>query len=159
VIGAGADISRSRVALDHGCAQRLPSRSDRVTPKTHLYAEVHESAGDIGMHAFHYSLAAGRGPRHAHTSPVRAGSRSAASISIRVTATCQSLACRFKPRQQLLASASYAYSLGGNLGTKLATLRFDYSGKVSSAIVGAAGGYAAPSVLNLLGRWCGPVPR
>jgi hypothetical protein len=61
--------------------------------------------------------------------------------------------------QPLLLSASYADTVGGNLGTHLTTLRVDYAGRALNALGGAAGGRAAPAVLNLLGQIVRPSPK
>ena len=157
VIGAGADYQQ--IANAHWTTGVLSGSLalGQGNPKAHLYAEVHEGAGDIGVHAFHYSLAAAGvlgtlTPRFSVQLEERR-------IDIDTShGNLPKFGLSFRATPQLLASASYAYSLGGNLGTKLATLRFDYSGKSFSGIVGAAGGYAAPSVLNLLGQVVRPSP-
>jgi hypothetical protein len=68
------------------------------------------------------------------------------------------LGLSFSVTPQLLASASYAYSVGGNLGTKLTTLRLDYSGKSLSGLAGAVWGPAAPAVFDLIGQVVRPGP-
>ena len=157
VIGAGAEYQQ--IANAHWTtgtvSGSLALGQGNVT--THLYAEVHEGPGDIGMRAFHYSLAV-------------AGVLSTLTLRLSVQleerrididtshGNLPKLGLSFRVTPQLLASVSYADSVGGNLGTKLATLRIDYYGKSFSAIVGAAGGYAAPSVLNLLGQVVRPSP-
>jgi hypothetical protein len=60
--------------------------------------------------------------------------------------------------QPFIASVSYAYSFGGNLGTKLWTGRLDYVGKGFTWLVGGDYGPVAPSVLNLLGQVLRPGP-
>lgn len=51
---------------------------------------------------------------------------------------------------RVLTSVSYADSVGGNLGTELATFRIDYYGRLNM-IMGGAWGDADPSVVNLQG--------
>jgi len=157
VIGAGADYQQ--IASAHWTTGVL-SGSLGLGPadhKTHLYAEAHEGSGDIGTHAFHYSLAVAGvlgalTPRLSVQLEERRididtshGNLPKLGLSLRVTA-------------QLLASVSYAYSLGGNLGTKLTTLRLDYSGQSLSALAGAAWGPAAPAVFDLFGQVVRPGP-
>ena len=157
VIGAGADYQQ--IANSHWTTGVLSGSLalGQGNPHTHLYAEVHEGAGDIGVHAFHYSLAA-VGVLGTLT-PRLSVQLEERRIDIDTShGNLPKFGLSFNATPQLLASVSYADSLGGNLGTKLATLRIDYYGKSFSAIVGAAGGYAAPSVLNLLGQVVRPSP-
>jgi len=157
VIGAGADYQQ--IANAHWTTGVLSGSLalGQGNPHTHLYAEVHEGAGDIGVHAFHYSLAA-VGVLSTLT-PRLSVQLEERRIDIDTShGNLPKFGLSFNATPQLLASVSYADSLGGNLGTKLATLRIDYYGKSFSAIVGAAGGYAAPSVLNLLGQVVRPSP-
>jgi hypothetical protein len=48
-------------------------------------------------------------------------------------------------------SASYAYSIGGNLGTRLSVLRVDYTQPTVNYLAGVAFGTASPAVLNIPG--------
>ncbi|MBL8270696.1 hypothetical protein [Steroidobacter sp.] len=50
---------------------------------------------------------------------------------------------------RLSTSVSYADSVGGNLGTEIATVRLDHYGQHVNFLIGAAAGRADPSVLNL----------
>ncbi len=50
---------------------------------------------------------------------------------------------------RLLASVSYAHSVGGNLGTELTSARFDYYGPYVNLTLGGGSGRADPSVLIL----------
>jgi hypothetical protein len=157
VIGAGAEYQQ--IANAHWTTGTVSGSLalGQGNLKTHLYAEVHEGPGDIGMRAFHYSLAAA-GVLSTLT-PRLSVQLEERRIDIDTShGNLPKLGLSFRVTPQLLASASYADSVGGNLGTKLATLRIDYYGKSFSAIVGAAGGYAAPSVLNLLGQVVRPSP-
>jgi hypothetical protein len=58
------------------------------------------------------------------------------------------VALRVTPR--LLASLSYAQPVGGNLGTKLGTVRADDGGDHFTALAGAPYGAVAPSIRHLL---------
>ena len=69
------------------------------------------------------------------------------------------LTLSFHVAKPLLVSASYADTVGGNLGTHLTTLRTDYAGPGFSAFAGVAAGRAAPAVLNLLGQIVRPSPK
>jgi hypothetical protein len=50
---------------------------------------------------------------------------------------------------QFHSSLGYAQSAGGNLGTKIGSVRIDYFGARTSFLAGVAAGKAAPAVLNL----------
>jgi hypothetical protein len=69
------------------------------------------------------------------------------------------LGLSFHVATPLLVSASYADTTSGNLGTQISTLRVDYAGRGLNAFAGAAGGRAAPAVLNLLGQIVQPSPK
>jgi hypothetical protein len=58
-----------------------------------------------------------------------------------------SLTYLWTPR--LLSSVSYAYSVGGNLGTELTSARIDYYGRHANLMLGGASGRADPAVLVL----------
>jgi hypothetical protein len=157
VIGAGAEYQQianshwtagtasGSLALGHGQA------------KPHVYVEVHEGAGDIGTHAFHYSLAVA-GVLGTLT-PRLSMQLEERRIDIDTShGNLPKFGVSFRVTPQLLASASYAYSVGGNLGTKLTTVRLDYGGSSLSALAGAVWGPAAPAVLNLFGQVVRPGP-
>jgi hypothetical protein len=157
VIGAGADYQQ--IANSHWSTGVVSGSLalGQGNPNTHLYAEVHEGAGDIGAHAFHYSLAAA-GVLGTLT-PRLSVQLEERRIDIDTShGNLPKLGLSFRVTPQLLATASYAYSLGGNLGTKLTTLRLDYSAKSLSAIAGVVWGPAAPAVFNLIGQVVSPGP-
>ena len=157
VIGAGADYQQ--IANSHWTTGVLSGSLalGQGNPKTHLYAEVHEGAGDIGMHAFHYSLAAA-GVLGTLT-PRLSVQLEERRIDIDTShGNLPKVGLSFGVTPQLLASVSYAHSLGGNLGAKLTTVRLDYSAKGLSALAGVVWGPAAPAVFNLLGQVVQPGP-
>jgi hypothetical protein len=158
VIGAGAEYQQ--IANAHWTTGTVSGSLalGQGTPKTHLYAEVHEGPGDIGMRAFHYSLAVAGvlGPLTPRLSLQLEERR----IDIDTShGNLPKLGLSFRASPQLLASASYAYSLGGNLGAKLTTLRLDYSGKSLSGLGGVVWGPAAPAVFDLIGQVVRPGPE
>jgi len=157
VIGAGAEYQQ--IATAHWTtgvfSGSLAVGQGQV--KSHLYVDVHEGSGDIGTHAFHYSLAAG-GVLGALT-PRLSVQLEERRIDIDTShGNLPKLGLSFRITPPLLASVSYAYSLGGNLGTKLTTLRLDYSGQSLSALAGAVWGPAAPAVFDLFGQVVRPGP-
>lgn len=128
------------------------------TPATALYAEAHEGAGDIGTHAFNYSVvAAGLLNTPTHWLTVQLEERR---IDVDTShGNLPKLGLSFHVAKPLLVSASYADTAGGNLGTRLTTLRVDYAGPTLNAFAGAASGHAAPAVLNLVGQIVRPSPK
>jgi hypothetical protein len=157
VIGAGAEYQQ--IANSHWTAGTASGSLalGQGQAKPHVYVEVHEGAGDIGTHAFHYSLAVG-GVLGTLT-PRLSMQLEERRIDIDTShGNLPKLGLSFRATPQLLASASYAYSVGGNLGTKLTTLRLDYSGKSFSGLLGAVWGPAAPAVLDLFGQVVRPGP-
>jgi len=58
-----------------------------------------------------------------------------------------------------LTTVSYANSVSGNLGTELITLRLDRYGRLVDFTAGAAGGHAAPAVVDIHTGALGPAPR
>jgi len=128
------------------------------TLKSSLYAEAHLGAGDTAGEPFHYTNVAG-GVLSALT-PWLTVQLEERYIDIKPSrGNLPKLGLSARLGQRLLASASYAQSFGGNLGTKLGTARLDYAGARFSWLVGAAYGPVAPSVLNLIGQVLAPAPR
>jgi hypothetical protein len=128
------------------------------TPATAVYGEAHEGAGDIGTHSFDYSvITAGLLNTPIQWLTVQLEERR---IDVDTShGNLPKLGLSFHVAKALLVSASYADTAGGNLGTRLTTVRFDYAGPSLNAFAGAAHGQAAPAVLNLLGQIVGPSPK
>jgi len=145
VVGAGAEYQQ--ISNAHWT---LGTFSGAVAPglRTHLYVEGHEGAGDLGERAFHYSLLAG-GLLEQITSRLSVQLEERRIDIDRSHGNLPKLGLWFQLTPELLASVSYAVSLGGNLGTHLGTGRIDYTGHGFSAIAGIAGGPAAPAVVGL----------
>lgn len=155
VIGVGAEYQQ--VSNAHWTAGDL---SGSLAPglRTHLYVEAHEGAGDIGTtHAFHYSLLVG-GLLEQLTSQLSVQLEERRIDVDTSHGNLPKAGVSFQLTPQLLASASYAVSVGGNLGTHLGTARLDYTGSGFNALVGFAGGPIAPAVVDLLGRVVAPSP-
>jgi hypothetical protein len=128
------------------------------TPAAALYADVHEGAGYDGARNFNYSVvSAGLFYTPAEWVTAQLEERR---IDVDTShGNLPKLGLAFRLAKPLLVSVSYADTLGGNLGTRLATLRVDYSGKTVNAFAGGASGRAAPAVLNLLGQIVQPSPK
>ena len=158
VIGAGAEYET--IANAHWTLGALTGAMTfgQATPRTSLYGESHEGAGDIGKHAFHYSVVVG-GVIGTLTSWLSVQLEERRIDIDKSHGNLPRLGLSFRVSQQLLASVSYAQSFGGNLGSKLGTARLDYVGKRFSWLAGAAYGPVAPAVLNLLTQVVSPGGR
>lgn len=150
VIGAGVEyeaISNSHWTLGNFSGAVAPGL------RTHLYLEGHEGAGDLGGgttgRGFHYSLvAAGLLEQITSQLSLQLEERR---IDIDTShGNLPKVGLSFQATPQLLATVSYALSVGGNLGTHLGTGRIDYTGRSFSAMAGISGGPAAPAVVNLI---------
>jgi hypothetical protein len=145
-IGVGVDyqqISNSHWTTGDFSASVAPGL------QTHLYVEAHEGAGDLGDRAFHYSLLFGGVLEQVNSLlSVQLEERRIDIDTSHGNLPKVGLSLQITP--QLLASVSYALSVGGNLGTHLGSARIDYTWRTFSALAGIAGGPAAPAVVNLL---------
>ena len=123
-----------------------------------LYGEAHEGAGDIGASGFHYSvLTAGYLGAATSWLTVQLEERR---IDVDTShGNLPKAGLTFHVAKPLLLSVSYADTVGGNLGTRLGTLRADYVSPALTAFAGGASGRAAPAVLNLLGQVVQPSPK
>jgi hypothetical protein len=123
-----------------------------------VYFEAHEGSGDIGAQGFDYSVVtAGLLASPSDWLTLQLEERR---IDVSTShGNLPKLGVAFRVAKPLLVSVSYADSAGGNLGTQLTTLRFDYAGQALTALAGGATGRAAPAVLNLLGEIVQPSPR
>ena len=155
VIGAGAEYQQ--ISNAHWTTGAF-SGSLALGLRTHLYIEGHEGAGDLGNHAFHYSVVVG-GLLEQLSSKLSVQLEERRIDIDTSHGNLPKLGLSFQATPRLLASVSYAYSVGGNLGTRLATGRIDYTGTGISAIAGIAGGPVAPAVVNLLGNVVAPAAQ
>jgi hypothetical protein len=158
VIGAGAEYQQ--IANAHWTNGVLSGALGlgSGTPATAVYAEAHEGFGDIGAHGFDYSvITAGLLNSPTPWLTVQLEERR---IDVDTShGNLPKLGLSFHVATPLLVSVSYADTAGGNLGTRLTTLRVDYAGPAVNAFAGAAHGQAAPAVLNLLGQIVRPGPK
>ncbi|HYM41734.1 MAG TPA: hypothetical protein VET46_03105 [Steroidobacteraceae bacterium] len=128
------------------------------TPSTSIYAEAHEGAGEVGQRGFNYSVVTAG--FLTTPSPWLSVALEERRIDVDTShGNLPKLTLAFHVAQPLLLSVSYADTLGGNLGTRLTTLRLDYVGQSVTALGGASRGPAAPAVLNLLGQTVEPGPQ
>jgi hypothetical protein len=113
-----------------------------------FYADAREGAGDAGGSAFHYSVVDGGviGTWSQRWS-VQLEDRQ---IDVQTThGNLPKLGLLYLWDRRWLASVSYCYSVSGNLGTRLAALRFQESGARVNPLIGVAYGQAAPQVVDL----------
>ena len=148
VLGAGVEYQQ--IANAHWTAGTLSASFGlgQSPAKSHAYAEVHEGAGDIGTHAFHYSLVAAG--ILGTLSPRFSAQLEERRIDIDTShGNLPKVGLSFRATPELMATASYAYSVGGNLGTRLTSLRLDYGASSLSGMAGVVWGPAAPAVYDL----------
>jgi hypothetical protein len=157
-IGAGAEYQQIADAHWTNAVLSGSLALGNGTPATALYAEAHEGAGDIAAHAFDYSVVTA-GLLYTAT-PWLTAQLEARRIDVDTShGNLPKLGLSLRVAQPLLVSVSYADTAGGNLGTRLGSLRLDYAGPALTALAGAASGRAAPAVLNLLGQVVQPSPK
>src|SRR5260221_6936921 len=147
VLGAGAEYQQ--IANAHWTAGTLSASfalgQSRFRP--HVYAEVHEGAGDIGTRAFNYSLAVAGvlgtlTPRFSVQLEERL-------IDIDTSyGNLPKAGPLFRVTPALTATASYAHSAGGDLGTRLTSFFLDYSAGTLTAMARILCGPAAPAAFK-----------
>ena len=148
VLGAGAEYQQ--IANAHWTAGVLSTSFGlgESQSKPHAYAEVHEGAGDIGSRSFNYSLVVAG--ILGNLTPRVSAQLEERRIDIDTShGNLPKVGLSFRATPRLMASASYAYSVGGNLGTRLTSVRLDYGTGSVSAMAGAVWGPAAPAVYDL----------
>ncbi|MDE2250183.1 MAG: hypothetical protein KGL25_02090 [Gammaproteobacteria bacterium] len=119
--------------------------------RLHLYAEVRRGAGGIGTRPFDYSLlAAGASGSLAPRVTLQVEERRIDIDTSHGHLPKASLSILATPN--LSATASYARSAGGNLGTRLSSLRLDYNDNHRRGMAGVVWGPAAPAVVDLVGQ-------
>jgi len=157
VLGAG--VEQQRIATAHWTTGALSGSLALGTDMSAIsvYGEAHEGAGDVGQRAFHYSVIAVGFLKAIEWLSVQLEERR---IDVDTShGNLPKLTLAFRVATSLLLSASYADTVGGNLGTRLTTLRVDYAQQPVTALAGVARGQAAPAVLNLLGQTVEPGPH
>src|SRR5437764_1451354 len=144
VLGAGAEYQQ--IANAHWTTGNFTGSIGFEGGRTHLYVDAHESAGDTADHAFHYSL--GSLGLLGQLTPELTLQLEERYIDIDTShGSLPKLGLTYRMTLQLSATASYAKSVGGNLGTRLVVGRVDYTGVGFNALAGLAGGPAAPAVI------------
>jgi hypothetical protein len=147
---AGAEVEYQTLADAHWTFGSLSGSYSRGAPgrRWNVSGELHEGAGNVGDHAFHYSIVAvgvGRslGPRLSLQFEDR-------QIDVDTThGNLPKLTASYAWTPGLQTSIAYANSVSGNLGTDLVTLRLDRYSTPWNWFVGGAAGKASPEVVNL----------
>jgi len=146
----GAAVEFDTIANGHWTFGSLnaSTTSGPANARLSLYGEVHEGAGDLGVHRFDYSVVAVGlirtfGPHfslqlddrqfHVDTSHGNLPKVGAAVL--------------WSPWLQ--TTVAYQHSVSGNLGTNLGSLRIDIYAKPLNWLAGGAFGQGAPAVFNL----------
>ncbi len=116
-----------------------------------VYGEVHEGAGSNGPKSLQYSIeAAGLIGTYFHRLSVQLEDKEIDVDTLH--GNLPKLGVSYQWSRSLLTSASYAYSVSGNLGTRLAAARIDTYGKSVNFLAGVSVGQASPIVVGLVGN-------
>ena len=129
----------------------------QIVPRATLYADAHNGAGDVGTHPFHYAVDDG-GVIGTLTQWLSVQLEERYIDIDRSHGNLPKLGITLRVSPRLLASVSYAYSFGGDLETKLTSVRLDYVSRSFTAFAGGAWGPVSPVVINLITRVIAPGP-
>jgi hypothetical protein len=114
-----------------------------------FYGDAHEGAGDDGPNAFKYRIETlGVTGTYFHQLSATIEDKQ---VNVETTSgnlPKLQLAYLWNPKVQ--TTVSYAYSFGGNLGTRLTTARVDVYGHQVNFLAGGAVGQASPSLLGVV---------
>ncbi|MGH8211185.1 MAG: hypothetical protein ACREU6_16615 [Steroidobacteraceae bacterium] len=112
-----------------------------------VYAEAHEGAGNDGPKHLKYSIeTAGVIGTYFHRLSVQLEDRE---IDVEtVHGNLPKLGLSYQWTRRILTSVSYAYSVNGDLGTRLTSARIDEYGQSVNFLAGVAVGQASAAVLN-----------
>lgn len=154
-VNVGAEYEQ--VANAHWTNGILSGSFGLGTPAATIYFDAHEGAGDLAQRGFHYSvITAGLLAPATEWLTVQLEERR---IDVDTShGNLPKVGLSFRVAKPLLLSVSFADTAGGNLGTRLTTVRADYTSTAFNALAGVAYGQAAPAVLNLLGQIVQPAP-
>jgi hypothetical protein len=114
-----------------------------------VYGEAHEGAGN-DQGAFKYSAeAVGVIGSFFHKLSVQIADKRFDILQSHGNLPTVGISYQWDPH--IATSVSYAYTVGGNLGTRLTAIRVDATGPTMNYLAGVAFGTASPAVLNLQG--------
>lgn len=147
---AGAEVEYQSLADAHWTVGSLSAAFTQGAPgrRWSVSGELHEGAGDVGDHAFHYSiLAAGVGYTLGTRASLQLEDRQ---IDVDTThGNLPKLTASYAWTPMLQTSVAYAHSISGNLGTDLVSARLDHYATPWNWFLGGATGKASPEVVNL----------
>lgn len=148
IIGLGAEHQYVEDArLNFGSLRGSVGRGDASSRLT-VYGEVHYGEGDDDGRDYDYAVGAlGVSKSFTPRFSVQLETRQFDIDTTRGNLPKLGLSYLWTPR--LSTTASYAHSIGGNLGTELYALRIDHYGRHLNIMAGGSSGRANPSVLNL----------
>jgi hypothetical protein len=116
-----------------------------------LYGDAHEGAGDDGPNAFKYRIETlGVTGTYFHQLSATLEDKQ---VNVETTSgNLPKLQLAYLWNSKVQTTVSYAYSFGGNLGTRLTSARVDVYGHQVNFLAGGAVGQASPSLLgNVVG--------
>lgn len=148
IIGLGAEHQYVEEArLNFGSLRGSVGRGDAASRLT-VYGEVHYGKGDDDGRDFDYAVGAlGFSKSFTPKFSVQLETRQFDIDTTQGNLPKLGLSYLWTPR--LSTTASYANSIGGNLGTELYALRIDHYGRHLNIMAGGSSGRANPSVLIL----------
>ncbi|MBV8911037.1 MAG: hypothetical protein JOZ89_09775 [Gammaproteobacteria bacterium] len=129
----------------------------QIVPRATLYVDARDGAGDIGPHAFHYTVADG-GVIGTLTQWLSVQLEERYVDIDKNHGNLPKLGVSLRVAPPLLVTVSYAHSAGGNLEGRLTSVRLDYVSRSFSWLAGGAWGPVSPVVINLITRVIGPGP-
>ncbi|MDP9083610.1 MAG: hypothetical protein M3N50_07575 [Pseudomonadota bacterium] len=114
-----------------------------------VYGEAHEGTGDDGPHSFRYAIeSAGVIGTYFHRLSAQLEDREINVDNIHGNLPKAALSYLWSPH--LLTSASYSYSVRGNLGTRLTAVRIDEYNATVNLLAGVAFGQVSPIVVGIV---------
>jgi hypothetical protein len=147
---AGAEVEYQSIADSHWTLGSLSGSLAGIGPggRCSVSGEIHAGAGDVGNHAFHYSIvAAGAGCSVAPRLSLQIEDRQ---IDVDTThGNLPKITATYAWTPAWQTSIAYANSVSGNLGTELVTVRLDRYSSPWNWFFGGAAGKASPEVVNL----------
>jgi len=147
---AGAAVEYDTIANGHWTFGSLnaATTSGPAGARLSLYGEIHEGAGDLGLHHFDYAneavgLIRTIGPHFSLLLEDR-------QIDIDTSrGNLPKLGATVLWGPRLQTAVAFQHSVSGNLGTNLGSIRIDAYGKPLNYLAGGAYGQGAPAVFNL----------
>jgi len=114
-----------------------------------VYAEAHEGAGDDGPRSFRYAIeSVGMFGTYFHRWSAQLEDREINVDNVHGNLPKAGISYLWGPH--VLTSASYSYSVSGNLGTRLAAARIDEYNTTVNLLAGVAFGQASPVVIGIV---------